>query len=44
MAIQQSDESELEDLALSAVENGWADDMKPIYSSENEESDKHMAE
>ena len=43
-AIQQSDDSELEDLALSDEEAGWADDMEPISSSENEESDEHMAE
>ena len=43
-AIQQSDDSELEDLALSDEEDGWADDMEPISSSENEESDVHMAE
>ena len=43
-AIQQSDDSELEDLALSDEEDGWADDMEPISSSENEESDEHMAE
>ena len=43
-AIQQSDDSELEDLALSDKEDGWADDLEPITSSENEESDEHMAE
>ena len=34
----------MEDLALSDEEDGWADDMELISSSENEESDEHMAE
>ena len=32
------------DLALRDEEDGWADDMEPISSSEIEESDEHMAE
>ena len=43
-AIQQSDDSELEDLAFSDEEGGWADDMELISSSENKERDEHMAE
>ena len=43
-AKRQSDDSELEDLVLCDEEDGWADDMKLISSSENEESDGHMAE
>ena len=43
-AIQQFDDSELEDLTLSDEEDRWADDMELISSTENEESDEYMAE
>ena len=38
--IQQSDDNELGNLALSNEEDEWADDMELISSSENEESDE----
>ena len=34
----------MEDLTFSDEEDGWADAMELISSSENEESDEHMAE
>ena len=38
------DDSEMEDLVLSDEEDGRTDDIDLISSSENEESDEHMAD